>query len=163
MKLTRALPSFFEQLTLELLFSIGIIFAVMAVLLPGYQVCVERAEMSKLLSGFGSESHERMIGMALSGEVAAKDDQMAASGHPFTQPQIGGSPVSERIVNGGIRYEGKLGKPFFLTFTPSVNTAEPTGNILWLCGNQKAPPGWTQPAQPGTDLPPKLIPQVCRD
>lgn len=166
MKLARALPSFFEQLNLEVVFSIGIIFAVMAALLPGYQVCLERAEISKLLSSFGNESRMRMVGMAMTGEMTATDAQVQMdSGKPFapSPPQIGGNPVTEHTVNGGIRYEGKLNKSFFLTFAPSVSTAEPAANVLWLCGNQKAPPGWTQPAQPGTDLPPALIPFVCRD
>ena len=69
-------------------------------------------------------------------------------------------------VNDSIRVSGVLGnsrRPFSLTFNPSMNTNGPSGNILWLCGHQKPPAGWSTPLErAGADLPSALIFFVCR-
>lgn len=163
MKLARALPGFAEILTMEMVFSIGIIFAVIGTLLPGYRISTEKAHLSKIMSLVGNEIPERMISMALTGEVLVSDATPLPASWYDSEPKVGEAAVKKRVTGGGIRYEGRMGEPFFLTFTPSVAAEGPIGSVMWLCGDNAAPPGWTQPPQPGTDLPPELIPFVCRD
>ncbi len=162
MKLARALPGISELLVMELLVSIGIIFAAIVVLLPAYRIATQKAKLAQITSAAGSEITDHMIRMALTGETTATEAPQATERYPAGL-KIGDAIVKKRIVDGAIRYEGQLDKPFFLAFAPSVIAEGPIGNVIWLCGNQKAPPGWTQPARPGTDLPPELIPSVCRD
>lgn len=69
------------------------------------------------------------------------------------------------IVDQDIVFTGTLGtdnRKFFLRFTPSVIADETPGNVLWLCGQRKALPGWTQPASLGSDLPAELLFSTCR-
>lgn len=162
MKLARALPRFSELLTMEFVFSFGVICGVIVLLLPAYRIAMQKAELSRIMSVAGNEIPEHMLHMALTGETVIPDIQ-PASDRDVWLPSVGGRPVTKRIADGAIRYEGQGGYPFYLAFTPSVIAEGPIGSVIWLCGNSRAPLGWTQPAQPGTDLPPELIPSVCRD
>lgn len=100
--------------------------------------------------------------MALTGEGYLPDSS-APKPDGKSMPAMGGVQIQEKIIGNTIRYEGKLGNPFYLTYAPSVIAEGPIGTVLWLCGNKKPPTGWTQPAHTGTDLPPEAIPFDCRN
>jgi Tfp pilus assembly major pilin PilA len=162
MKLSRVLPEFESLIMTELAISLLIIAIVIAIIIPNYEIDIKKAEISKVFNAFGSDKVEMMINMALTGEGFLAD----SSASKFSRKEVAiidGGEVHEKLVGNTLSFEAKTGEPFYITFSPSVVAEGPIGSVLWLCGNQKAPAGWTQPSHTGTDLQPALIPSDCRD
>jgi hypothetical protein len=160
MKLARSLPAFGNLIIVEMTLSIGIIAIVIACILPNYGIAVKKVMLSELFSFFFDVKVDRMVNMAVTGDGYFPDS---------SAPKISDKSISskmeirEKAIGNNTRYEGSLGEPFYLTFAPSVIAEGPIGTVLWLCGNKKPPAGWTQPIHAGTDLPPEVLPFVCRD
>lgn len=160
MKLARPLPEFGSLVIMEMALSVGIIAIVIACLLPAYGIAVKKAKLSEVFSLFPTVKIDMTVNMALTGDGYFPDS---------SAPKISVKSISskmelrEKTIGNATRYEGSLGEPFFLTFAPSVIAEGPIGTVLWLCGNKKPPAGWTKPIHTGTDLPPEVIPFVCRD
>ena len=164
MKLARPLPDFMYLMGLELLFSIGIIGSVIAVIMPSYEVAMNKARLSGFTTHMGAEIHDRMINMALTGEGYFAGSSAPLADKKQSEPLVDGLVVKEIIIGNSIRHEGSLGgQSFYLTYGPSVIAEGPIGSVMWLCGNKKPLAGWTRPAQTGTDLPPEIVPFDCRN
>lgn len=162
MKLARPLPELKTLLTIEMTLSLGIIAIAIASLATNYETLKKKAQLTQLFSLFADTKSDRMIHMALTGEGYLPDSSATKPGGKLIT-RIDGVEVQEKVVGNTTRYEGKLGKPFYLTYAPSVIAEGPIGTVLWLCGDKKPPTGWTQPAHTGTDLPPEVIPFDCRN
>lgn len=162
MKLARPLPKFETLIMIEMVFSIGIMAIAIASFAMNYETLKKKAQLTELFSLFAGEKSDRMINMALTGEGYLPDSSAPKLGRK-TMPAMDGVQIQEKNIGNTIRYEGKLENPFYLTYAPSVIAEGPIGTVLWLCGNNKPPIGWTQPAHTGTDLPPEAIPFDCRN
>jgi Tfp pilus assembly protein PilE len=162
MKLARSLPDFESLIMIELTISLVIIAVVIAIMIPNYEIQIQKAEISKILNAFGSEKVDMMVNMALTGEGYLADSP-ASNFSSKQHVSIGGGEVHEKLVGNSLRFEARTSEPFYLTFAPSVIAEGPIGSVLWLCGKQKSPAGWTQPGHIGTDLQAALIPSNCRD
>jgi len=163
MRLSRPLPRFEFVMSLEMLVSAGAIALVIGVLAAHAGVPVRQAELTRVFAMFGNDKSERMINMALTGEGYYPGSPLPpglALPPGDELPQFYGTKMTERSDGNTLRFEGEQGK-HYLTFAPSVVAAGPIGSVMWLCGNQKAPAGWTQPANTGTDLPPAVLPHTC--
>lgn len=163
MKLARPLPTFGVLMILEVTLSFGIIAIVITCIIPNFEIAVKKAQLSQLFYLFGAAKVDRMINMALTGEGYLPDSSAPKIGKK-SMPKIAGVEVQEKAIGNTTRYEGSVGgEPFHLTYAPSVIAEGPIGTVLWLCGNNRPPSGWTQPTGTGTDLPPEALPFVCRD
>lgn len=70
-----------------------------------------------------------------------------------------GGMVTVRGVLGGAKE-----RPFALPLSFAVLAAQPTGNLLWVCGTRMPPPGWVFVYGHGaTDMPDELTFSVCRN
>jgi hypothetical protein len=164
MKLSRPLPTFGALMILEVTLCLGIISIAIACIMPNLDIATKKAQISQLFYLFVDAKVDRMVNMALSGEgYFPESSPPKISEKTKSMPMIDGVDVHEVAIGNVVRYEGRLGEPFYLTFAPSVITEGPIGTVLWLCGNKKPPLGWTQPTSTGTDLPSEAIPFVCRD
>lgn len=161
MRLARPLPELRMLIMIELTFALGIMAVAMASFAMNYETLKKKTQLTELFSLFSGDKSERMIQMALTGEGYLPDSS-APKLDRKTMSAMDGVQIQEKITGNTIRYEGKLGDPFYLTLAPSVIAEGPIGTVLWLCGNNKPPIGWTQPAHTGTDLPPEVIPFDCR-
>lgn len=167
MKLARPLPELETLIMIEMIISLGIIAIAIASFAVNYETLKKKAQLTQLFSFFADTKSDKMIKMALTGEGYFSDSSAQKPDGKLMPTmdrfQMDGVQIQEKAVGNTIRYEGKLGNPFYLTYAPSVIAEGPIGTVLWLCGNNKPPTGWTQPAHTGTDLPPEAIPFDCRN
>lgn len=91
------------------------------------------------------------------------------------EPMLGASLQRADVVEGlalrgqlqagdGIVFEGSpRGRPYRLSLNPAVADDGIAAQVIWLCGRQRAPAGWTSPAPvvvEGLSL--EQLPAVCR-
>jgi type IV pilus assembly protein PilA len=138
------------------LFIVGVLAAIA---IPAYQDYTIRAQVTE--------------GLNLAGPIKAEvAEHYAKTGSWPEQADLSGAVpsakyVSQIVVKGGsviIVYgnfaNAKLQKQG-LALAPAVSAQ---GDVVWLCGNRKAPPGMTRTANgpAGSDIPDKYLPSTCR-
>lgn len=92
----------------------------------------------------------------LDGEVETWAPDPAAPA-PRWQLQAGGGIVLEGVGTGA------GGRPYRLSLNPALAGDGVDAQVIWLCGRQRAPVGWTSPAAvvvEGLSL--EQLPAVCR-
>lgn len=76
---------------------------------------------------------------------------------PRWQLQAGGGIVFEGVGPGA------RDRPYRLSLNPAVAGDGADAQVIWLCGRQRAPLGWTSPAAVVVEgLAPEQLPAVCR-
>ena len=163
-----ALRSMSQVLMLEFLIVLMVLGIVLGLLVREIPTATDKARFTEVLLGSRKGQIELMERLALTGSTAtANPDAASAALAPAPrQKTTGPLALSAQVQSDSYVVTGKLPnreQRFSLAFSPSVIQDEAAGSVLWLCGHQRPPAGWTGPANgPGSDLRPEELPFVCR-
>lgn len=152
-------------LMFEFLLVLIVLGVVIGFLIREIPAATDKAGFTEVLMASRKGQIEMMERLAISGSAMAAASAATMSAGPPAKPE-GRFALSRLDQDGLYRLTGtrpNRGTPFSLSFAPSVIQDEPAGSVLWLCGRQRPPAGWSGPANgPGSDLSAEELPFVCR-
>ena len=154
-----------QILMFEFLVVLIILGVVIGFLIREIPAVTDKAGFSEVLMASRKGQLEMLERLAITGSAMPDDGSDAMVSEP--------SAKSGEHFALSHHYQGELyslsgilpkhEKRFTLAFAPSIIRDEPAGSVLWLCGQQHPPAGWSGPANgPGSDLSATELPFVCR-
>ncbi len=158
MKPGPAALSWLRVLPLDASLALGIVAVALAVLLAHVPALLDKARLAEVLVQLGTARVDAMEHIALRGELraspAAQSPIDTVGGHRYRRSGTG-------LVAAGVLRAGEPG--FELAFHPALDEAGQGWSVIWLCGQRRAPAGWTSAAPPlGAPLDTERLPFVCR-
>ncbi len=146
-----------DFLWLEVLLSlctVALLSALLASEIPGYLKRAQVSELFSLLSGMKTDSVEYY---AVHGQWP-ETGEGALSG-----VKTEGKYSHDARLEGGALSVGLKESDERLSLRPAVPETPPYPFVLWLCGYRQPPAGYVAVGDNHTNLPPSLLPHVCRN
>lgn len=152
---------------IELMLTVAIIGILAAVALPAYQDYTIRSKIAEGLELAGPMQQVVASYYDRWGVLPADNEAAGLAG----ASELRGAWVQAIEVRGGaivMRFDAKLAAGLnqtnFLVLRPAVNSALPTGALVWVCNAQPVPAGFKPAGALDADslLPAKWLPSRCR-
>lgn len=144
-------------LALEPLLVVGVLVLCVAACVREIPVLHHKLDLIEPLLGASVVRADVVERFALRGRLEGEAEVLPpGSAAPVTRWQLQGG--------GGVVFEGSpRGRPFRLSLNPAVANDGIAAQVIWLCGRQRPPEGWTSPAAVVVDgLTLQQLPAVCR-